>query len=207
MQPKQKLVLSMSPEPSRPFPVRRGLIGFLLSSLPVREVELAGLAIFAAAVANAVFFVTHAPVVAILFGLIGGILGLGAISDLRTGKIPKELMAVGALCAVALQVSVNGWIDGAIRIGCITGVWLVFASLRHARSGIGGGDLTMIGVTWLTLGVFPVFAGLVALMGWAMSLVIILSVLQFLHVRHFKAGPMFAIAAIFSWIIAFLCIF
>lgn len=160
-----------------------------------------GAVVLAAALASGMFLVTHAWLVAALFGLIGGIFVLGAFSDLRTGTIPNALMATAVLCALVLQVDVNGWPGGAIRIVCIAVVWIVFASLRHGRSGVGGGDLKMIGVTWLTLGVFPVLASLVALMGWALILVVILSALQLRHVRHFRAGPALAIAAIISWII------
>jgi Flp pilus assembly protein protease CpaA len=155
---------------------------------------------------DALLLLTHAPVVSILLGLIGGIFVLVAISDVRTGVIPNPLMAVGALCALGLQVSVNGWIDGAIRSGCIVGFWLVFASVRYASNGIGGGDLKMIGVTWLTLGIFPPFAALVGLMSWALALTLILGVMQLRRVGRLRAGPALAVAAIFAYFIAFCCV-
>ncbi|WP_298335011.1 hypothetical protein [Ferrimicrobium sp.] len=180
---------------------------FFDTLVPVRAVGLMGVVVLAAALATGVLLVTHAWLVAALFGLTGGIFVLGALSDSRTGTIPNALMASAALASIALQVDVNGWPGAAIRVTCIAVVWIVFASLRHGRSGAGGGDLKMIGVTWLTLGVFPVLAGLVALMGWALILVVILSALQLCHVRHFRAGPALAIAAIISWIIALAILF
>ena len=78
-----------------------------------------GVVVLAAALASGVFLVAHAWLVAALFGLIGGIFVLGALSDSRTGTIPNALMTTAVLCALGLQVDVNGWPGGALRIVCI----------------------------------------------------------------------------------------
>jgi Flp pilus assembly protein protease CpaA len=149
---------------------------------------------------------THTPLAAVLFGFIGGILTLGAFSDLHTGKIPNSLMTVGALAAITLELDVGGWVYGAIRGGVVIAIWLMFISVRHVRRSNGGGDLKMIGVTWLTFGVFGAFGGLVAVMAWELALLAIFAMLKLRKIRHLRAGPALAGAAIFSWILVLCCV-
>jgi Flp pilus assembly protein protease CpaA len=152
-------------------------------------------------VAVTVVTITHTLLAAVLFGFLGGILTLGAIADLQSGKIPNSVMTVGALAAIALDLYVGGWVYGAIRVGIVTAIWLIFVSVPRVRRSTGGGDLKMIGVTWLTFSVFGAFGGLVAVLAWELALLTVFAILKLRKIQHFRAGPALAGAAMFAWIV------
>jgi Flp pilus assembly protein protease CpaA len=148
---------------------------------------------------------------AVVFGLLShsviSTLGLTAISgififsglvDVSTGIIPNTYMLTAAAIALEIQLEVNGVIGGLVRFAVIALIWMLFA-LVLLRKKIGGGDLKMIGVTWLILAVFPILYSLTLFMLWPLALGVIIVFLRIRHVQHLRAGLAIASSAIITW--------
>ena len=141
--------------------------------------------------------VTHAVIPSLLFGLIAGIFVAAGLADARLGVIPNSLMATAALAGVALQIAANGAADGGVRIAVVVILWGLIATARFSRGGVGGGDLKMIGATWLVLAAFPVPLALVLSLAWALILSSILAATRLTgKARHLRAGLALAGASI-----------
>jgi Flp pilus assembly protein protease CpaA len=150
-------------------------------------------------------FLTRSPVSAVLLGLISAIFLASALSDIRSGKIPNRLMIAAACLAVLMQMSIYGALAGLIRSAAVALLWLVIASLWHSRKSIGGGDLKMIGVTWLVFAVFPSGSAVYLVLLWAfvcslLSLPVLL-VMRKRRIKHFRYAPILAAAAMIVWTI------
>ena len=154
---------------------------------------------------------TATALLAVIFGLLShsvlSTLGLTAISgififsgfiDISTGIIPNTYMLTAALIALGMQLEVNGVIGGLVRFAVIALIWGFFA-LVLVRKKIGGGDLKMIGVTWLILAVFPVVYSLTLFILWPLTLGVIITFLRIRHVQHLRAGLAIASSAIITW--------
>ena len=111
-------------------------------------------------------------------------------------------MAVATLAAVVFQVAADGILGAVVRSILVAVIWSTAATLRFSRKGIGGGDLKMMGVTWLTLSAFPLFLFLVLLMSWSLILSLILMAFRLRGIRHLRAGLALAISAITTWVAA-----
>lgn len=84
-------------------------------------------------------------------------------------------------------------------------IWLVVAYLWYLRKSIGGGDLKMIGVTWLVFAAFPLGIAVSLVLLWAfvcslLSLAALL-VMKKRQIKHFRYAPILAAAAIVVWTI------
>ena len=151
----------------------------------------------ALAAAAAFSLLTHAPVPSLLFGVIAGIFVAAGFADARTGVIPNSLMAAAALGALSLQIAANGTVNGLLRTAIVLILWGLIATARFSRGGVGGGDLKMIGVTWLVLAAFPAPLALALLLAWALILSSILIAMRLTSkVRHLRAGLALAVASI-----------
>jgi hypothetical protein len=107
-------------------------------------------------------------------------------------------MLTAAAIALGMQLGVNGVIGGLVRFAVIALIWILFALVMMHKK-IGGGDLKMIGVTWLLLALFPVAYSLTLFMLWPITLVVIAGFLRFRHVQHLRAGLAIASSAIITW--------
>ena len=154
---------------------------------------------------------------AILLGLISGIFLAAGAADLRSGKIPNLFMAGAAVLAVTLQLSVNGIADGLIRSAVVVALWSLVAPAWFSGAGssvsskrpahcrprsshpAGGGDLKVVGITWLVLAAFPLAAALILLPVWALGVLVVTVVLRLCRKQHYPAGVVLALAAIGTW--------
>ena len=145
--------------------------------------------------------ITHTVITPLLIGVLSGIFVAAGLDDLRTGVIPNVSMAIAALVAFVLVVYAAGVVDATLRLAFVTLLWSLIATARYARGGIGGGDLKMIGVTWLVFAAFPPAMALLLMMLWALIFSVILAALRIRKVRHLRAGLALATAAILTWVI------
>lgn len=145
--------------------------------------------------------ITHTVMTSVLIGLLSGIFISAGFSDLRSGVIPNVSMSIAALAAFVLGICVNGLVSGALRLAFVALAWGLIATARYARSGIGGGDLKMIGVTWLVFAAFPPPLALLLMILWALIFSVILTALRIRKVRHVRAGLALATTAILTWVI------
>ena len=143
---------------------------------------------------------TNSVILALAFGLTAGIFIRAGLNDVRTGVIPNVSMLIATAAVLAIQVTANGFYGGLIHSIVIAVIWVLIATIRFARSGVGGGDLKMIGVTWVTLAAFPVPLALMLMMLWALILTAIVVALRLRRIRHFRAGLALAVSAIATWI-------
>lgn len=153
------------------------------------------------------YFVTHSPVSSASLGLVSAIFLASALTDARTGKIPNGYMIAAACLSVLLQMSVNGALGGLIRSTVVVVLWAAIASLWYSRKTVGGGDLKMIGITWLVLAAFPLGVALYLTFIWALALSLALAIAGVVRkagLRHFRAGLLLALCAIFAWTIGLL---
>ena len=145
----------------------------------------------------AFFLVTHAAIPSLLFGLIAGIFVAAGLADARLAVIPNSLMAAAALAGVALQIAANGAVDGGERCCVVVILWALIATARYSRGGVGGGDLKMIGATWLVLAAFPVPLALALSLAWALILSAILVATRLGgKTQNLRAGFALAVASI-----------
>ena len=144
---------------------------------------------------------TNSVVLALAFGLTAGIFITAGFNDVRTGVLSNGSMLIAAAVVLAIQVTANGFYGGLIRSVVIAVIWILIATIRFARGGVGGGDLKMIGVTWLALAAFPVPLALMLMMLWALILAAIVGALRLCGVRHLRAGLVLTSAAIPTWVI------
>ena len=100
-------------------------------------------------------FLSHSALSTLGLTAIGGIFIFSGFIDTSSGVIPNAYMLTAAVIALGMQLAVNGVLGGLICFSVIALVWTFFA-LVMVRKKIGGGDLKMIGVTWLVLAIFPV---------------------------------------------------
>lgn len=147
---------------------------------------------------------TNSVILGLAFGLTAGIFITAGLNDVRTGVISNASMMIAAVAVLAIQVTANGFYGGLIRSVVIAVIWILIATIRFARSGVGGGDLKMIGVTWLALAAFPAPLALMLMMLWALILTAIVVALRLRRIRHFRAGLALAVSAIATWIIGLL---
>ena len=143
-------------------------------------------------------FLSHSAFSTLGLTAIGGIFIFSGFIDTSSGVIPNAYMLTAAVIALGMQLAVNGVLGGLICFSVIALVWTFFA-LVMVRKKIGGGDLKMIGVTWLVLAIFPVAYALTLLMLWPITLVVIVGYLRFRRVRHLRAGLAIASSAIITW--------
>ena len=142
--------------------------------------------------------VTHALIPSALFGLIAGIFISAGMNDLDTGTISNTSMAAAALAALALQVVANCPLGAMVRTAVVAILWAPIAAWRFSRGGIGGGDLKMVGVTWLVIASFPAPTALLLLLVWALALSALIVALRLGRVRHLRAGLSLAGASILT---------
>ena len=143
-------------------------------------------------------FLSHSALSTLGLTAIGGIFMFSGFIDASSGIIPNTYMLAAAAVALALQLAVNGVLGGLVRFAVIVMIWVFFA-LVMMRNKIGGGDLKMIGVTWLVLAVFPVAYSLTLFMLWPLTLGAIVGFLRFRRVQHLRAGLAIASSAIVTW--------
>jgi hypothetical protein len=107
-------------------------------------------------------------------------------------------MLTAAVIALGMQLGVNGVIGGLVRFAVIAPIWMLFA-LVFVPKKIGGGDLKMIGITWIVLAAFPVVCSLTLFILWPLTLGTIFALLRLRHVQHLRAGLAIASSAIITW--------
>ncbi|MDA8269990.1 MAG: hypothetical protein M0Z39_01075 [Actinomycetota bacterium] len=150
------------------------------------------------------YLISRSPVSAVLFGLVSAIFLAAGVADLRTGRIRNSYMATAATAAVILQITANGFVGGLIRIAVVLAAWSVVAPIwrrptRTVGKQIGGGDLKMIGVTWLVLAAFPFGLALILLLIWAMGVLVATLVSRLAGRRRLRAGMLLALVALGVW--------
>jgi prepilin peptidase CpaA len=112
-----------------------------------------------------------------LMAILGLLMIVAAISDLRSRTISNELNAAMALLAIPFWI-VSGlalWPDVAIQFGAAFAVFLVFAGL-FAIGAMGGGDVKMIGAVmlWIPLPLFIPMLTIMAIGGGILSAVMLI---------------------------------
>ncbi len=134
-----------------------------------------------------------------VLGSLSGILLEAGLVDAATGRIPNALMTVAGLLAFALQMIANGPEGALVRAGMVALLWSLAAGTLFARGGIGGGDLKMVGVTWIAIAAFPPLLALALTLEWAAALLVAVSTIRLRGRRHLRAGLTLAIVAIAVW--------
>ena len=143
-------------------------------------------------------FLTHSVYATLGFTTLSGVFIFSGFIDISSGVIPNTYMSLATLIALALQIAVNGVFAGLVRVGVVAMVWMLCA-LVLMRKKAGGGDLKMIGITWLTLAVFPVVYALTLFMVWPLVLGVIVGFLRLRRIQHLRAGLAIAASAIITW--------
>lgn len=144
--------------------------------------------------------ITHSILLTLGFSIISGLFIFSGFIDISSGVIPNAYMSIATALALALQLAMNGITGGLARFAVIAVVWTLFALVLIRRE-VGGGDLKMIGVTWLTLAVFPVVYSLTLFTLWPLVLGLIVGFLRLRRVQHLRAGLAIASSAIITWTI------
>lgn len=112
-----------------------------------------------------------------LMGLLGILMIVAAISDLRSRSISNGLNAAMALLAIPFWISSGMalWPDVAVQFGAAFGVFLIFAGL-FAIGAMGGGDVKMIGAVmlWIPLNLFLPMLTIMAIGGGILSAVMLI---------------------------------
>lgn len=112
-----------------------------------------------------------------LMAILGLLMIVAAISDLRSRTISNELNAVMALLAIPFWIA-SGlalWPDVPIQVGAAFAVFLIFAGL-FAIGAMGGGDVKMIGAVmlWIPLPLFLPMLMVMAVGGGILSAVMLI---------------------------------
>ncbi len=115
-----------------------------------------------------------------LMAILGLLMVVAAISDIRSRTISNELNAAMALLAIPFWIAggVSLWPDVPIQFGAAFAVFLVFAGL-FAVGAMGGGDVKMIGAVmlWIPLPLFLPMLTIMAIGGG------ILSAMMLIHMK------------------------
>lgn len=145
--------------------------------------------------------ITHNAISSLVFGLLSGTLLSAGFSDIRTGEISNSVIIVATLLAIALNMFTGGPVVALVRISFVVLIWGIFATARFAKNSAGGGDLKMMGVTWLVLAAFPFPLALILMIPWALIFAVVLAVMRLRDVHRLRAGLALATAAILTWMI------
>ena len=112
-----------------------------------------------------------------LMAILGLLMAIAAISDIRSRTISNELNAAMALLAIPFWIAggVSLWPDVPIQFGAAFAVFLVFAGL-FAIGAMGGGDVKMIGAVmlWIPLPLFLPMLTIMAIGGGILSAVLLI---------------------------------
>lgn len=111
-----------------------------------------------------------------LIALLGLLLLVAAIGDLRTREIPNWLNGAIALLAIPFWLSMGlaVWPDMAIQAGLAVGAFAFFALLFHLGA-MGGGDVKMIAALalWLPAGALLNLLVIMSLAGGALTIIML----------------------------------
>lgn len=132
------------------------------------------------------------------FAALSSVFIFSGFIDMSSGVIPNAYMSLATFVALALQIEVNGVVGGIVRFAVVAVIWTFFA-LVLVRRKVGGGDLKMIGVTWLALAAFPVVYALTLFVVWPLALGTIVGFLRLRRIQHLRAGLAIASSAIITW--------